>query len=1060
MTVAEPAKQDFITIALPFADRDGWSALHEADVTALLEELGNPAEKAMRDALAPLQCVHFLSINVIRPDKPGGRAHLLIEGTVDGDARDAIRRIAHAAGDLLYPAVALACDLSDREKLEAMLLRHHHSITHKPLRKPGTLTGLPFLGVPGLPLRDVLDNETLAEKARGSIARLRQSAITTPPEHSQSDGPQTIFARVQAELAGDPDLAAILARPQPELRFSEKSDAPWLVNEREKGSSFTSYFLMPAAQAVLFALILPYLATLAALLALRSMSVPLSIASVFELMLLSLFPAVVVVGLLAWRLISALNADEKANTPVDATPDPGLMARMMERENHPGSLQNHMLSVTTMRPGLVRRIALMVTFHAVAIAPRLGLMRVGFLATIGTIHSARWVILPGTRQLVFASNYDGSWESYLEDFVTKSNPGVTGVWSNTEGFPVTRNLFWKGAEDGDRMKRFARRSMQPTACWYSAYPRLTCEQIRKHAIIASGLRCHDRLAASPSDAEAWLDLFSTIPRPDYGLEYEEIQTLMFGGLGKLKHGRCLALSFGQPQPPLPDDPHPWRHVQGWLASLARDGVIAFGDKPPPEFVANIAFSASGLRKLGLDRELAVDPGDPAAPCPEQSFPAPFALGMTHPSRRQLLNDPGRLDWDDSKTDAVLLLYAKDGAAADFVAEAQRAEAAGLSIVQTIDTALTPFKFGAYRDEWQGQATAANQRDELESGLTVEPFGFVDGISQPSVRGFPGRGAPDPVHTVEPGEFILGYRDNRGYFPPSPQVTRQMDSLGMKPGRVLPSVPDALPTRFPLFEGGVGHLAEPRDFGRNGSYLVIRQLAQNKAAFEDQLTRLAAQVANDPQNPHPENDHRTREWVAAKLVGRWRDGSPLIEHPFAPALKAEAPRAGTNRFLYRDEDPQGMRCPFGAHIRRSFPRDSMSPNDPWELVVTNRHRLLRRGRPYLGKDGKPAGTLFMCFNADLERQFEFVQQTWVGSPVFHGLEGEVDPFAAHVGRDGTGERTQMSLPGPSAPLVLSSLQRTVSLLGGGYFFMPGRHAFWFLAGKAWQASQGRRAMPPA
>lgn len=1049
MSSADPLKQDFITIALPFADRDGWSALHEADVTALVEELGNPAGDAMRKALDALECVHFMSINVIRAESPQARAHLLIEATVDGDARAAIRRIADVAGHLLFPPIALACNLASRDDLLPLLLRHHHPISHKPLRWPGTLTGLPFLGVPGLPLREVLDNERLTGKAR--------LAITPRSTGAGVDGPQTIFSTVRAELLKDPALKAILERPQPALSFGEKSDAPWLASEREASGSFLGHFVQPVLQVVVIALVVPYLLTFATLVALGRASAPLSFASVVEAALLALFPAVVVVAGLALALILALRADEQANTPVDATPDPGLMARMMERENHPGSLQNHMISVTTMRPGLVRRIALMVTFHAVAIAPRLGLMRVGFLATIGTIHSARWVILPGTRQNVFLSNYDGSWESYLEDFVTKSSPGVTGVWSNTEGFPATRNLFWKGAEDGDRMKRFARRSMQPTAFWYSAYPKLTCEQIRKHAIIASGLRCHERLASSPSDAEAWLDLFSTIPRPDYGLEYEEIQTLMFGGLGRHRHGRCLALSFGAPQPPLPDDPYPWRHVQGWLAALSASGIIAFGDQPPGDFVANIAFSASGLRKLGLDRELAVDPGDPAAPCPEQSFPAPFALGMTHPSRRQLLNDPAALEWDDNAVDAVLLLYARgEDAAARFDAEAQRATDAGLAVVRQIDTALIPFEFSAYQNKWFGRTPAADAPAPPESDLTMEPFGFVDGISQPSVRGFPARGGPDPVHAVEPGEFILGYRDNRGYFPPSPQVTRKMDALGMHPGRLLPSVPDALPTRFPLFEGGPGHLAEARDFGRNGSYLVIRQLAQNVAGFERQLDRLSAMVENDPLNPQRGNPVRTREWVAAKLVGRWRDGSALVEHPFAPALKAQAPRSASNRFLYRDEDPQGMRCPFGAHVRRSFPRDSMSPNDPFELSVTNRHRLLRRGRPYLGEDGKPAGTLFLCFNADLERQFEFVQQTWVGSPVFHGLEREVDPFAAHAGPGGLQEKTQLSLPGPSAPLVLPSLERTVRLLGGGYFFMPGRHAFWFLAGQAWQSGQGGNA----
>ena len=153
-------------------------------------------------------------------------------------------------------------------------------------------------------------------------------------------------------------------------------------------------------------------------------------------------------------------------------------------------------------------------------------------------------------------------------------------------------------------------------------------------------------------------------------------------------------------------------------------------------------------------------------------------------------------------------------------------------------------------------------------------------------------------------------------------------------------------------------------------------------------------------------------MAAKIVGRWRDGSSLVDHPFEPALGDWSTKPEANAFLYRDADPQGMRCPLGAHVRRAFPRDSLLPNDPFELSVTNRHRLLRRGRPYMDESGKAAGLLFMCFNADLERQFEFVQQSWIGSHGFHGLEKEADPYASHVGPNGEAS-TRLSIPGPSA-----------------------------------------------
>jgi hypothetical protein len=72
------------------------------------------------------------------------------------------------------------------------------------------------------------------------------------------------------------------------------------------------------------------------------------------------------------------------------------------------------------------------------------------LSDIGTIHFARWVTVPGSRDLLFLSNYDASWESYLEDFITRAHTGLTGVWSNSIGFPRSENLVQKGATDGER----------------------------------------------------------------------------------------------------------------------------------------------------------------------------------------------------------------------------------------------------------------------------------------------------------------------------------------------------------------------------------------------------------------------------------------------------------------------------------------------------------------------------------------------------------------------------------------------------------------------------------
>ncbi|MFN3459256.1 MAG: Dyp-type peroxidase, partial [Novosphingobium sp.] len=498
--------------------------------------------------------------------------------------------------------------------------------------------------------------------------------------------------------------------------------------------------------------------------------------------------------------------------------------------------------------------------------------------------------------------------------------------------------------------------------------------------------------------------------------------------------------------------HPYADVQKWLAGLIADDLVSFGDKPPQDFVCNIAFSAAGLRLLGLDKELALE-----GPGTEQGFPPAFSLGMAHASRKRALGDPDQLEWCDHETHVVLLLYASDEDSAEKFAQiVADAAAIGITQVASIRTGLKSFDLKRFELAWENSDDSVSAPADApgfvhakpsNDDLSEEPFGFVDGVSQPLVRGFPGRhGAPDPVHGVEPGEFILGYTDNRGYYPPSPLVERPMRDLGMLPEVLLPSPPPDQPTQYPDF---ADQGARSRDFGRNGSYLVIRQLAQDVDGFRKQLDEKAHEICKQPDviNPHNGNIHRTREWIAAKMLGRWRDGSALIDNPFHPAMKSGVNAMRKNDFLYKDADPQGLRCPFGSHVRRTFPRDSLAPTEPVELSVSNRHRLLRRGRPYLDNDGDTArGTLFMAFNADLERQFEFVQQTWLASPTFHGLESEPDPFAMHKGP--TESATQrFTILGRNAPLELCPVQRYVTLKGGGYFFLPGRHALWFLAGAA-------------
>jgi deferrochelatase/peroxidase EfeB len=324
---------------------------------------------------------------------------------------------------------------------------------------------------------------------------------------------------------------------------------------------------------------------------------------------------------------------------------------------------------------------------------------------------------------------------------------------------------------------------------------------------------------------------------------------------------------------------------------------------------------------------------------------------------------------------------------------------------------------------------------------TEPFGFRDGISQPILRGtYKALRYADPIHLVEPGEFILGYPNNRGQIPPGPFLDAQDD-----PHASLPVLPDA---------------QAARDLGQDGTFLVIRQLQQDVEEFwrycEDEATRLRDRL----DLPYDV----TKDFIGAKLVGRWRDGSALVRHPYyaktAPEEKAgdmvraaakpaeTAPIQGTttkpekdeNDFLFGAEDPEALRCPFGAHIRRANPRDSLDPGSADQIAISNRHRILRIGRLYRPEEQQKPGLMFMCLAGDIERQFEFLQQTWLRNPAFHGLTCEDD---ALVGDGRTGS-CNFTIPTRDGPIRLSPLQQFVTTLGGGYFFLPGRRLLQFLS----------------
>ena len=163
----------------------------------------------------------------------------------------------------------------------------------------------------------------------------------------------------------------------------------------------------------------------------------------------------------------------------------GHVRELVEREDFVRIVQNHMASITTVKPGVFRRVTLRVVLWLVNLFARTA--DKGKLSGIPSIHFAHWSLIDKGRRLFFVSNFDGSWENYLDDFIDKASPGLTAVWSNTVGFPRTNWLVKDGARDGSRFKANARDKQTYTNVWYSAYKQLTVQTIDNNSSIREDL---------------------------------------------------------------------------------------------------------------------------------------------------------------------------------------------------------------------------------------------------------------------------------------------------------------------------------------------------------------------------------------------------------------------------------------------------------------------------------------------------------------------------------------------------------------------------------------------
>ncbi|MET0574276.1 MAG: cytochrome P450 [Mesorhizobium sp.] len=937
-----------------------------------IASLGNPAGVDMKAALDATGVIHFASIAVSSPEGAEPEdTHLVIEISGDGTEASVIDAFANHTDPLLGGIIREACDFAG-QTLAGFMRKHAVKISPS----FGSSAGLVFSGTPGLSVERIRAEAKLAEKV--------QKIVEGPGNETRSAA--ATLAEVRRKIAKDPKSAWVL---EPAENLLDKPE----------GSLW---------QAALTTLKAPPMAAAVVVLVLASWWLTYNFAfdphdgffhylfRVGASLLLALGGLALLFFVPLLICFIALRRLEKRDKPSEKMIELSRFEAINEREDH--AAQNHLTAISIMKPGRLRRLTLRLAFYLISISAQ-KVFRPGYLSNINTIHFARWISIPGTNQLMFFSNYGGSWESYLEDFITKAANGLTGVWSNTIGFPVTSRLFGAGARDGERFKRWARTQQVPTLFWYAAYPHVNTARIRINSKIRYGI-AH----ATANQARDWISLFGSLPRPLIAkdsarinlvdaapppietLELGEIQTIFFNAFGPLEYGAMLAIR-------IPESASR-RKRKAWLEFIAER--TSFGDRVLTDQAMTVAFGPDGLRRLGLDCDPDHDP--------MENFALSFRLGMSSASRARILDDvgdsaPEKWQWGSARNpvDAVVVCYAtsKEKLKSDVSDLQKRLKAAGMELAAQLPLFVN-----------------------RNGKRAREHFGFVDGISQPIVRGTArANSSVSPLHLVAPGEFLFGYRDEHGYFPPAVTTSAAQDRDG-----ILPTLNEM---------NSMGGETGLHDFGRNGSFLVVRQFEQHVGEFEN-FCQMAARGHEDPEI--------TPRWIAAKMIGRWPDGSSLVRNP-----DGRTGRPIDNDFTFGAEDPQGLLCPLGSHIRRSNPRDSLGDDHQIQLHIGKRHRILRVGRPYEKKKEEDAesekGLLFMCLNADIERQYEFMQQTWVSSGSFHGLIKEKDPTIGTQDEKNGGGR--FSIPRWEGTMVLKGIPNFVTTRGGGYFFMPSRSALRYL-----------------
>lgn len=917
--------------------------------------------------------VHFASMNVAALGKSGKETpHVLVELNVDGRQTVALERIKSlikdtpAACEALRPLISLLAPEVRRSETDERTpadiffdLVEERAATLSPL--PWGSTGLDFVGTGEFSVRQIEEEEALAEAVfdylsddgqvaadavqNGTDQNLEQSeqaasndleagavtaasldenaaeaAPTLEPRHAEVDWATTFFQLTKRNIiAGNRKFEQLMARVPG--RGPEFARARQISFRQYQVSILTS---KPVKILAAFWFIVPLVALFLGAFATWNGFVSFVVIWIAPILLLVTILAGLILRL---RRLEMLETEDTRRVEIER------LRAIRASEERRGHAQSHITSVSPFKLGLFRRLTFSV---AMIVIKTFAVMwfRPGFLTDFATIHYARWVRLKGTDQLIFQANYDGSWESYLEDFITKVHQGQTLAWNNAEGFPSTRWLYFGGAEDGDKFKRWVRNQQIETPFWYAHFKDLTIHQIHRNALVRDGLA----RASDVADHRAWLKLFGSVPRNGTELEHDQVQSLVFCPYGRHELAACVPIRITDAE-----------RTKAWLLSrlaeasninstnqaLGASGkirigdkdfarpVLTFGDGEPGPGALFIAFSAGGLSALELEDE------------PQSglnSFPSAFLDGMS--GRITALNDPERVLWHDEgwktastntefRSHAVLMVYLQRPAE----------QACG----NTEDMDVDWDKFFPVRDATKTSSSNFFEACGFECETPIDlsrprgvqasigGFYFREGASQPVIKGTRAvvkRGTP-AQDVLAPGEFILGYEDLRGFIPPTIHVRDDFAARAC-----LPLASEPRPEPYPFF--GDPAREHMFDLGRNGSFLVVRQLEHIKDGREDRFDtfardkakQLAARMYDAPleaDQPGAKElvdhwigfaraaDHHSgsltgprhlpvhqsyriyssalpflEEFIGAKLIGRWRDGSSLVRHPVLSA----------------------------------------------------------------------------------------------------------------------------------------------------------------------------------